>query len=136
MRTPNYYQTNDQALQLFAAGAAPKSLYSAAVPTSQVLFGSLACTVAVAAKTSTTTFTATWQVSPDNSTWIDVVEPNNPASVALATGTGSSVTTTKVIAAPLAVYAYKQARIRVTTAVSTADGTDDGVTFTTHYLKG
>ena len=134
MRSPGTFQQINGALQLFAAGST-KTLYSDVVLTSRVAFGTLACTAAVVAKTSTTTFTGTWQVSDDNSTYVDCVDPNNPASVAIATGTGSSVTTTKAVGAPLAVYGYKYARLRVTTAVSTADGTDDGVTFSTRYSK-
>lgn len=135
MRSSGTFQQINGALQLFTAGAAPKSLYSDVVLTNKAAFGTLACTAAVVAKTSTTTFTATWQVSDDDSTFVDCVESNNPASVALATGTGSSVTTTKSVSAPLAVYGYKYARLKVTTAVSTADGTDDGVTFSIRYSK-
>jgi hypothetical protein len=135
MRSPGTFQASNGALQLFTAGAAPKSLYSGVVQTAQAAIGTLACTAAVVAKTSTTTFTGTWQVSDDNSTFVDCVDPNNPASVAIATGTGSSVTTTKSIGAPIAVFGYKFARLKVTTAVSTADGTDDGVTFSLRYSK-
>jgi hypothetical protein len=76
------------------------------------------------ATTSSLTLSAKWQVLDDNgTTWIDVVESNNPANVVLVTGTGSAVTATKMISAPLAVIAgCRQARVVVLSAGGTGGG--------------
>lgn len=84
---------------------------------------SLSAKVAVTAATSTITLAAKWQVSNDNSTWVDVAhEPQNPAAVVLATGTAAIVT--KVIPAPEAVYGWMWARVAIVTGVTTAGATD------------
>lgn len=49
----------------------------------------LCAKVVVEAETDTVTITARWQISRDNSTWVDVAHGSqNAAGVALATGTG------------------------------------------------
>lgn len=81
--------------------------------------------VTVDAETDTLTLTARWQVGNTTSTWFDVAnEPQNPAGVALATGTaGADAAVTKVIPAPDAVLGYKFARMALYVGVVT--GTDD-----------
>lgn len=84
---------------------------------------SLSAKVAVTAATSTITLAAKWQVSNDNSTWIDVSNgTQNAAAVVLATGTTTIVT--KVIAAPEAAYGWMWARVAVVTGVATGGATD------------
>lgn len=76
------------------------------------------------ATTSTLTLTAKWQVlDDDGATWLDVVESNNPANVVMVTGTGSAVTATKFLSAPLAVTAgNRQARVIILSAVGVGGG--------------
>jgi len=83
----------------------------------------LSALVSVTAATSTLTLAAKWQVSVDNSTWLDVANgTQNAASVVLATGTAAIVT--KVIPAPDVVYGYPYARVAVVTGVTTAAAGD------------
>lgn len=83
----------------------------------------LSALVSVTAATSTLTLAAKWQVSVDNSTWLDVANGSqNAAAVVLATGTASIVT--KVIPAPDTVYGYPFARIAIVTGVATAGASD------------
>jgi hypothetical protein len=85
----------------------------------------LSCLVTVTAETNTLTLTPGWQVSHDNSTWYDVAPPNNPANVALATGTSSAdPAVSKVVAAPEAVYGWEYARCVIVTGVVTGAATD------------
>lgn len=98
--------------------------------------GSLSAIVVVDIETSTLTASASWEVSNDNSTWMDVAHAsNNPAAVVLATGTaGADPTITKVIPAPDAVYGYKFARIKVTMGVTNGT-TNDTYTFGYSYRQ-
>ena len=87
--------------------------------------------VSLTLTTNTLAVSGKWQVlDDDGSTWIDVVESNNPANVTLATGTGTIATTKKVVSAPLAVTAgNRQARfVCLTTAGTGAGGTADFAT--------
>lgn len=71
--------------------------------------GTLCAEVDVTAATSSLAVYLKWQVSHDNSTWIDVLNgPQNPAAVALVTGTASKIT--RAVEAPAAVYGYSYAR--------------------------
>lgn len=135
MRAPNNYVRTNGTATLFASGAAGQTIDGTAISTRNVELASLSSLVVVVAKTSTTTFTAKWQVSDDGSTYYDVASSNNAANVAVATGTGSSVTTSKVLDAPASIYAWNWARVRVITAVSTTDGTVDGATVSYRHLK-
>lgn len=73
----------------------------------------LSAVVVALAETNTLTLSALWQVSNNNSTWLDLAyAPNNPAVVVLATGTaGADTAVTKVIPAPSTVNGYKYARL-------------------------
>lgn len=79
--------------------------------------------VNVTAATSTLTWTGKWQVSNDNSTWIDVRQSNNAANVVLATGT-SAATGDLAIDAPYSVYGSKYARFVLVNGVATGGVTD------------
>jgi hypothetical protein len=83
----------------------------------------LSAVVNVTAATSTLVITGKWQVSADNTTWVEVRSPNNPAYVALATGT-SAATGDTVIDAPAAVYGWKWVRFVVVNTVATGGTTD------------
>lgn len=83
----------------------------------------LCAQVSVTPATASLTFTAKWQVSPDNSTWTDVSNgTQNAASVVLATGTSAAVA--RVIPAPTEVYGNKFARLALTTGGATAGVSD------------
>lgn len=85
-----------------------------------------ACVLAtVLADTNTFTFTGVWQVSLDNTTFYDCALANNPANVALDTGTASAdVAVTKVIEAPSCVYSFPFFRFALVTGVVTGAAID------------
>jgi hypothetical protein len=96
-----------------------------AVDVLRVARGTLSARVSVDCETNTMTMTAKWQVSSDNSTWIDMAVANNAANVTLATGTGSAdATVTKALAAPDAVYGWRYARLAIVNGVATGAATD------------
>ena len=105
-------------------GAAPQTGgTTTAVTMNEVTDGTLAARVYAKATTNLLTITGKWQVlDDDDATWVDVVESNNPANVALVTGTGSAVVATKLIAAPPAVYGRRQARFLLTTGAAAGGG--------------
>ncbi len=92
----------------------------------------LSAKLVVLADTDTVTLAAKWQVSNDNSTWLNVTHgTQNAAAVVLATGTGGAdVAVTKVVSAPEAVYGYAFARIAVVVGGATGAAID---TYTISY---
>jgi hypothetical protein len=86
----------------------------------------LSALVTVDAETTSLTFAAKFQVSNDNSTWVDVAHGSqNAASVVLATGTaGADAAVTKAIPAPDAIYGWRYARIALVTAGATGATVD------------
>jgi hypothetical protein len=98
----------------------------------------LSAVVSVLADTNTLTLGGKWQVSADNSTWVDVVESNNPANVVLATGTaGADTAVSKAIAAPDAVYGWTYARFCIVPGVATALAADTwSIAYTYRQLAG
>jgi hypothetical protein len=117
-------------------GAAPQTVNGNAVTMNDVLFGTLSARCTVLGDTNTITITAKWQVLDQSGTWVDVLnEPQNPAGVALCTGTaGADAATVRVIPAPTAVYAFRQARIVFTTGVGVGGGAGvDEVTSQEYY---
>lgn len=109
----------------FDGQAAGTVAAGSAVFIGKIMHGSLSALVNVDAETNTLTMTAKWQVSNDNSTWVDIVAPNNAANVALATGTGSAdAAVTKAISAPDAAYGWQYARLAIVSGVATGAATD------------
>lgn len=86
----------------------------------------LSALVTVDAETNTITIAAKWQVSNDNSTWVDVANGSqNAAAVVLATGTGGAdASVTRVIPAPDSVYGWRYARVAVVNGVVTGNAVD------------
>lgn len=86
----------------------------------------LSALVTVDAETNTITISAKWQVSNDNSTWVDVANGSqNAAAVVLATGTGGAdAAVTRVIPAPDSVYGWRYARVAVVNGVVTGNAVD------------
>lgn len=109
----------------FDGDAAGTVAEGSAVVMGRIMHGTLSALVTVDAETNTLTMTAKWQVSNDDSTWVDIVAPNNAANVALATGTaGADAAVTKVISAPDAAYGWQYARLAIVSGVVTGAATD------------
>lgn len=92
----------------------------------RVVPGSLSAHCVVDIETTSLTMTLNWQVSLDNSTWLDIAHtPNNAAGVVLGTGTaGADPTITKVLPAPDSVYSYPYCRCGITNAGATGAAAD------------
>ncbi len=95
---------------------------------------SLVANVSCGITTSTTTVATKWQVSNDNSTWLDLKTMNAPALVTVAAaGTGSLVTTAYAQACPINV-SYPYIRLATVVGVATA-GAGDNITISYNYRK-
>lgn len=95
---------------------------------------SLVANVSVGLTTSTATVTTKWQVSNDNSTWLDLKGLNSPAAVTVAAaGTGSLVTTAYAHACPINV-SYPYVRLAVQMGVATG-AAGDNVVISYNYRK-
>ncbi len=98
----------------------------------RLLVTGLSARLVVEAETDTLTIEGRWQISDDNVTFEDVVQPNNPADVVLATGTaGADPIITKSLAAPQGVYGARFARIVLQNGVVTGNTVD---TFAIGYV--
>lgn len=118
------------------SGSAPQTGAGNAVLMNDVEVGSLSAYVSCLVTTNTMTVTAKWQVSIDNSTWVDCSTANSAALVTFATGTGAGVTTTKVVEAPNGVYGHLYARCVVITGVASAGGAgQDEYTISYNYRR-
>lgn len=115
---PNYLQT---AVTGFT-GAAPQTVAGNTVLIDNVRVGTLSATVYAKATTNTLVITGKWQVSNDNSTWLDAYPANRPANVAIVTGTGSAVVDTISVEAPNGVYGHRYARYIETSTVGVGGG--------------
>lgn len=104
---------------------------------SKPLPGTLWAKVYAKATTSTLTLTGKWQVSQDGINWIDCAPQNNAAFVALVTGTGSAVITTKAVDGPSAPHGAKYARFAVVSGVGVGGGLGvDECSITYGYSNG
>lgn len=92
----------------------------------------LSALVTCLAETNTLTITPRWQVSNDNSTWVNASgAPNTPAGVAIATGTaGADTAVTLLIPATNAVNSARYARLQLVVGVATGASAD---TYTISY---
>lgn len=86
----------------------------------------LSALLTVLAETSTFTWAFKWQVSNDNSTWVDLANGSqNAAAVVLATGTaGADTAVSKVMPAPDSIYGWKWARLALVTGGTTGASVD------------
>lgn len=98
---------------------------------------SLSALLVIDAETSTITIAARWQVSNDNSTWVEVAHnAANGAATVIATGTaGADASVTKVYEAPAAIYGYKFARVQMVVGVTTG-AVGDTYTYGYSYIMG
>ena len=108
----------------FASADAGTVKAAAALQTNSIRLGTLSAYFDVTANTNTLTLTAKWQVSDDNSTWIDLAPLNNAANVVLATGDGSGVDADKVIGAPTEIWGWKYVRAVVVSGVASGSASD------------
>lgn len=113
------------------SGAAVGTTYASnSVQTYQIVPGTLSAYFKTVIGTSTLTFTASWQVSNDNTTFYDVKSHNNVANVAV------SASSTLILNAPDAAFGWKYARVQVTTgATAAATGTGDNYDVRFSYLR-
>ena len=74
--------------------------------------------------TSSVTAKFTPQVSNDGTNWYDIKQPQAPAQVAIATGTGSPVTTRVALHIDKSVKAFEYFRCNATLAGATTDPAD------------
>ncbi len=98
--------------------------------------GTLAAKVVVTAVTSSMTLAIRWQVSSDNSAWIDVLLPGSDVVAALtdlviATGDGVGVSKTVVASAPRSVYGSRYSRIAL--IIGGADSANAGDVYSVSY---
>lgn len=97
--------------------------------------GQLTCEFALLAETNTLTLEGRWEVSDDNSTWVDMPVQNNAAVTVLGTGTaGADSTVTKALPVPLAASSYNYVRPVVVNRVATG-ATADTYSMTLRYIK-
>lgn len=84
----------------------------------------LAALLDVTADTASFTWTAKWQGSNDETTWVDLANGSqNAAGVALATG-GAVTNKNTVLEAPQSVYSYRFARCSLVTGGDTGAAAD------------
>lgn len=103
--------------------------------TANCVQGSLSALVTVDAETNTITMGVVWQVSNDNSTWVECTPTNNAAMVVLATGTaGADASVTRVIPANDAVYGWRYCRAAIKNGVATGT-TNDTYSIGYNYVK-
>jgi hypothetical protein len=127
MRFPDVYRVrnaNPTGIQGIS-GAAPVTIAGIALDAGYV-GGTAPPGARVYAKVTTSglALVAKWQVLDDNgTTWIDVVESNNPANVAFLTGTGSAASVVKILTAPMAAAAgSRSARVVVVSSGASGAG--------------
>jgi hypothetical protein len=130
----NQYRSLAAASGNFNGGAAGTHLHGTALRLENVKPGSLSAYFDTTATTSTLTISGFWEVSADNSTWVDVSTLNNAALVAITTGTGSAVTGDKVIPFPDGLLGWKYARATAINGVTTG-ATADAAVITYRWLN-
>lgn len=118
------------------SGAAPQVVSSKTFDTRLAARGSLSCHIDYDIKTTSITYTPSWQVSQDGSTWVSVRPSNAAADVVFATGSGTDAAGAIVLAAPDVVYGYPYCKVIVTTAAGSGAGAGhDDATFSFSYNK-
>lgn len=111
---------------LTAQPAAGSTTAGTAISTANIEKGTLSCLFVVDAETNLLTLTAKFQVSDDNSTWYDLAgDAQNPANVALATGTGGAdASVSRVIPVPTQVHGWKWVRAAVVNGAAQGESVD------------
>jgi len=105
--------------------AAGGSVGGTVYPTNEIAVDTLSCEFTVKADTNTLTISAHWQVSHDNSTWVDIKPSNGAAYVALVTGTGMAGTpVTVTLQGPSGALGWEYVRPAVKVGVTTGTTND------------
>lgn len=103
--------------------------------TATALIERMSCEFALLAETNTITLEARWEVSDDNSTWVDFPTQANAAVVVFGTGTaGADSTVTKALPFPGEAVTYQFIRPVVVNRVATG-ATGDTYSMTVRYTK-
>jgi len=96
--------------------------------------GTIAVVCTADVKTSSVLATFKLQVSVNGSTWIDLSGgTSSPITFATSTGTGTTVTTTKVLTFDIAAHAFVQCRV-VATLSGAATNPEDTTAATMYYV--
>jgi hypothetical protein len=121
---------------LTAAPVAGTTTGGTALATASVEPGSLSCLFTVLAETNTITITGKFQVSDDNSTWYNLAgDAQNPANVAIATGTaGADTAVSVVLPVPLSALGWKYVRPAIVNGVATG-ASGDTYSFSFRYRR-
>lgn len=111
---------------LTAAPVAGTTTGGTAIPTAGIELGTLSCLFTVLAETNTLTITGKFQVSDDNSTWYNLAgDAQNPANVAIATGTaGADTAVSVVLPVPSSALGWKYVRAAIVNGVATGAAGD------------
>lgn len=108
---------------------------------SDVVQETLSAYVDVIALTSTMTLSVKWQVSHDNSTWVDAqiegasAVANSDVPEILATGTGSAVETKKALTPPHSVYGWRWSRVALVVGVADSGSASDTWAYNYNYRR-
>lgn len=124
---------------LTAAPVAGTTTAGTALGTAGIEAGTLSCLFTVLAETNTLTLTGKFQVSDDNSTWYNLAgDAQNPANVAIATGTaGADTAVSVVLPVPTHALGWKYVRPAVVNGVATgAAGDTYAMTFHFRFVTG
>jgi hypothetical protein len=105
---------------------AGNAVSGAAVFMPDLVPSTLSAKFVVLAETNTLTFTARWQGSDDGTTWENIANaPQNPAGVALATGTaGADSAVTVNIPSPVGASGFRFIRAQAVVGVATGASAD------------
>ncbi len=136
---PRWRSASGGSGDLTAAPVAGTTTGGTALATAGIELGTLSCLFTVDAETNTLTLTGKFQVSNDNSTWYDLAgDAQNPANVALATGTGGAdAAVDRVIPVPSQALGWKYVRAAVVNGVATGAAADTyAFTFQFRYVTG
>ncbi len=96
--------------------------------------GTIAVVCSADVKTSSVLATFKLQISVDGTTFVDLSGgTSSPITFATASGTGSTVTTTKVLSFDIAAHAFVQCRV-VATLSGAATAADDLTSATMYYV--
>lgn len=121
----NYVKKNQKALSTTAivgASGTTVALTALSLLAEGVETGTLSANITCTAATASITYTLKWQVSDDNSTWVDCITMNSAANVTLTTGTAAAVS--RCVDAPSCVYGKPYARLALVTGAQTAGAGD------------
>ena len=119
-------------------GAAPQTANGStlSIVDNRVAEGTLAANVSGNINENLITYTGTWQVSDNGSSWKDSFTANNAAQVVIATGAGAPATFSRSVSGHDGLYGYRYVRYSVVTAVGAGGGAGvDDVTISYNFRQ-